>query len=386
MKRYRTYVLLLLPVACASTPRTQTPRSASASLCDSVTWAPKNAPERITVAGRSAITLFVERAPNAVAGRTTHANGQSVFRPHWPLVPGLRYRVKTGYGCETTFAVPAATSTALARVVQIYPVASTLPENILRFYVYFSQPMAEGGFIEHIRLTHVESGEDLSGVFFDNIYELWSTDRTRITLLVDPGRVKTGLRAHRQQGRAFRAGQSYRLQVRATWRTIDGRPLDAGLTKTFRATTEVSRPIDLRHWRLSPPATATRSPLRIDFPVQIDHVAMSHFAHVYSSADTPLRGQWRLSQGQRRAEWTPAEPWPTTERDYRLSIDSRLEDVVGNNLQAAFDHEVGAIKEETAQHRAGIRFQAAVRERSAKAPSADTRGDDDAKRTRTSSP
>ncbi len=48
--------------------------------------------------------------------------------------------------------------------------------------------------------------------FFDNVYELWSDDHRQITILVDPGRVKTGLKENLKRGRAFIAGLRVQTQ------------------------------------------------------------------------------------------------------------------------------------------------------------------------------
>ena len=62
--------------------------------------------------------------------------------------------------------------------------------------------MQEMDILKHIKLT-TEEGKNITGVFFDNQYELWNKDRTEVTLIVDPGRVKLGLLANNKMGRAF---------------------------------------------------------------------------------------------------------------------------------------------------------------------------------------
>ncbi|MEO0931908.1 MAG: hypothetical protein AAFY14_14880, partial [Pseudomonadota bacterium] len=91
---------------------------------------------------------------------------------------------------------PAAACTGPATTVvdEIYPSGDVVPENLLRMYLYFSGPMAEADILPHIRLRH-EDATAVDGVFLSNRFDLWSPDRTRLTLLLDPGRVKTGLNA-----------------------------------------------------------------------------------------------------------------------------------------------------------------------------------------------
>ena len=257
---------------------------------------------------------------------------------------------------DTVIETPPRPAVQAATAQRVHPSATELPENILRFYVYFSHPMAEGQFIQHVRLTHVESGTDLTGVFFDNIHELWSRDRRRITLLVDPGRVKTGLRAHRMRGRAFEAGQTYALRILRTWPTIDGRTLDDDLVKVFRATSEDRRPVDPKRWRVSSPLVGTRSPLQVDFLRSVDHVSLAHFTKVLGARGKPLRGRWRLDDDGQTAEWIPAHPWTASQRGHRLVVHGRFEDAAGNNLNAAFDHALGALGGRGEDREVALRF------------------------------
>ena len=335
-----------LVAACASaSPTTSTLSSA----CGPVRWGPIDAPTWVSMGSATNLTVFVDGATVPIAGSMgAHPRDRRpVFRTQFPLTPALRYRVRSLGGCEATFAVaPLPSNRPAARAVAIYPTADALPANILRFYVYFAQPMAEGAFLDHVRLTHVESGQDLSGVFFDNIYELWSADRKRITLLVDPGRVKTGLQAHAVRGRAFTPGQTYALHIESSWPTIDGRPLAKGFTKIFQAAEPVRKPVDPRRWRLDLPNPGTRQPLRVDFIEPVDHVSVSHFVQVQSAEGEPIGGRWLLAPGERQASWTPHRPWAPAIDSHRLVVVGRFEDIAGNNVNAAFDHHASAFVSE----------------------------------------
>ena len=325
--------------ACAST---STP--APVANCATVRWGPAAAPTWVKMGNAETLTVFVNGAQVPVAGTMTTHEGAPAFRPAFPLAAGLQYRARSGRGCEATFEVAAPDHRpSNARAVAIYPRADALPENILRFYVYFSEPMAEGNFLDHVRLTHLESGEDLSGVFFDNIYELWSRNRQRITLLVDPGRVKTGLQANQQRGRAFRAGQTYELRIRSSWPTIDGRTLAKGLTKVFRAIPEDREGIDPSRWQLDLPSAGTRAPLRVDFAEPVDHVSVAQFVQVRTPGGQRLQGRWALDDDERTGQWIPRQPWTAPIESHRLVVGGRFEDVAGNNVNGAFDHKIGTL-------------------------------------------
>lgn len=228
-------------------------------------------------------------------------------------------------------------------VVAVYPSAEQIPENVLRFYVSFSEPMREGDFLDHVRLERADTGENLTGVFFDNIHELWSSDRQRITLLVDPGRVKTGLVANREMGRAFAAGVPYRLVVLTTWTNTHGVPLVSEYVHTFQAIAEDKTPVEPERWCLTPPEDSSRRPLRIDFGEPVDHVSVHRLLRVLDPGNAPLDGTWTLGPDERTAAWTPQRSWNGPVEDHTLLISGRFEDVAGNNLNAAFEHRPHAV-------------------------------------------
>ncbi|MEN0066190.1 MAG: hypothetical protein AAGA48_28875 [Myxococcota bacterium] len=260
------------------------------------------------------------------------------FYPDLPFTPGLSYTVASG-DCTANVTIPA-TKPFAPHVVGVFPSAGALPENVLRFYVTFSQPMAEGNFLSHLRLERLDTGEDLTGVFFDNIHELWSADRRRITLLVDPGRVKTGLVAHNELGRAFAAGGHYRLHILPTWTSVAGAPLESSYVHDFRAVEEDRERVRPGVWTLHVPDAGTRAPLGIDFGEPVDHVSVHRLVRIRAPNGTLLEGQWRLGPGERTAEWTPVGPWMAPIHDHRLVVSGRFEDIAGNNLNAAMDHEM----------------------------------------------
>ncbi|MEL7204628.1 MAG: hypothetical protein AAGL19_10685, partial [Pseudomonadota bacterium] len=73
-----------------------------------------------------------------------------------------------------------------------YPTAERLPENLLRIYVYFPRAMGKQEGVEIVQLLD-DKGDPMPDVFLANRSDLWSPDRHRLTVLLDPGRVKTGL-------------------------------------------------------------------------------------------------------------------------------------------------------------------------------------------------
>lgn len=224
-------------------------------------------------------------------------------------------------------------------VVAIYPRANELPENTLKFQIEFNVPMREGDFLQHIQL-HSSDGESLSGVFFDNIYELWSNDHRQITILVDPGRVKTGLKENLKRGRAFIAGQEYQLSVLTSWRSLQGDPLQTIYTKTFTAIPEDLESPNVSLIKTSLLKAGSTDLLSITFPEPLDEQQMQDYVRIVSGKEHQppqvVKGKFTIESFGRTLNFVPQIPWETNQV-YSLRIDTRLEDLASNNLQAKFD-------------------------------------------------
>jgi len=226
-------------------------------------------------------------------------------------------------------------SLAQPLVVGVQPTAPDLPENILRFHITFNEPMREGVVFDHVVFRRKDTGEEVAQVFYDNFYELWSDNHRRLTLIVDPGRVKTGLAANSEMGRAFVAGDEYILSVLPGWVSLAGEPLDTQFDYAFRAFPEIRSPMAPRDWQI----TFENRVLSILFDRPIDIYSLSAHAVPITEDDIAVDGRWDLDGNGRSAQFTiEGDAIPT-----RLAIRNRFEDVAGNTIIAAFDHLSGTI-------------------------------------------
>jgi len=260
------------------------------------------------------------------------------FSPRYPWIEGQRYHARFMHDgiVSASFAIPKRAA-APTRILQVYPSADVLPENLLRFYIYFSAPMREGEALRHIQLLDSE-GQNLDGVFLDRVEELWDPTGTRLTLLFDPGRVKTGLVAHERLGRALDAGRSYRLLIDALWRDARGEPLGSPAEKQFLAAPAKQSAPDVSAWRLRAPKSGTNTPLSIRFPDPLDHALLLEFLQVRRADDSVVRGDIALGAAETLWEFRPWDVWAAG--DYAVHVDTRLEDVAGNNLNGLFDRPI----------------------------------------------
>jgi hypothetical protein len=275
-----------------------------------------------------------------MAGTYRIEAGMIRFSPRYPLLPGQRYSAvfDPGYlgGARrivARFDLPSVDGPS-TRALRIYPSAGVLPENLLRFHLCFSAPMREGEALRRVRLLSDE-GQEVQGVFVDTRVELWDPSMTRLSLLLDPGRVKTGLLAHEALGRALVVGLRYRLVIDERFRDARGEPLLGALEKRFSVACASSVPPDARRWELDLPSARTRDPLTVRFPGPLDIVQLSMFMGVRRMEGNGLRGEISVGRDETLWQFVPEEPW---ERGHHaLSVDTRLEDVAGNNLNGLFD-------------------------------------------------
>ncbi|MCZ2344312.1 MAG: hypothetical protein LC104_21340, partial [Bacteroidales bacterium] len=142
------------------------------------------------------LTLRVTPDSPAIFGETKLEQNQLTFTPRFPLTPGLTYRATLHLpGQESvtvSLTVPQPEPKPAATITHIYPTASTLPENTLRFYLCFSRPMTRGDAAKYISLLDADE-QPVPAPFLHFEQELWSPDGTRFTLLFDPGRIKQEL-------------------------------------------------------------------------------------------------------------------------------------------------------------------------------------------------
>ncbi len=104
----------------------------------------------VTPGAGGSVAVYASDAADApaVLGSSREEGGALIFTPRFPLRPGLACRVvyRTAAGAESVHRVrvPLAAVSPSARVAQVYPSGSVLPENQLKFYVHFSAPMSRG--------------------------------------------------------------------------------------------------------------------------------------------------------------------------------------------------------------------------------------------------
>lgn len=305
------------------------------------------------------VTLIDEKLTTSqqqpMLGAYSIAGGAVRFMPRFPLIPGQVYQAALSFDAMLTLLptlvddIPAdlqhktvaaklglpSPKMPATEVTAVYPTADQLPENLLRFYVYFSAPMREGSVLKEIQLVDAQ-GQAVEGVFFDPIFEMWDPSMQRLTLLFDPGRVKTGLRAHEQWGRALTPGKSYTLVIGEGLIDANGNSLARSYEKAFTVTQAALTPPDINKWQVTSPRGGSTDPLTVRFPTPLDHGLLAEFVRIRVADGEMVRGKIELDNHETVWRFTPEEPWQAGA--YELVVNTRLEDIAGNNLHGLFDN------------------------------------------------
>jgi hypothetical protein len=277
----------------------------------------------------------------AMAGSYRLAGDRLQFEPRFALEPGVRYRAVflPGAAGEVTLelALPTGNRTFTTVMEAIYPSAGTLPENLLKFYLRFSAPMSRGQVWDRLRLID-GSGAAVDMPFLEIDEELWDPSTRRLTVLIDPGRIKRGVRPLEEVGPALVEGGSYVLEVLGEWEDAEGKPLVSGFRKAFRVGPPDREPPDPARWTITPPAPGSREPLTVRLDEPLDHGLLHSAIRVAGPGGEPIGGRVLVGNEEQTWSFLPAQAW--AQGEHHLVIATTLEDLAGNSIGRPFEVDV----------------------------------------------
>ncbi len=291
--------------------------------------------------------VFVEEGhfQSPMLGAYVLTNATLRFEPRFPLGRGVRYGVHfspdrlDGYPWSNmipshVFSLPAVQSVPATIVSQVFPSAAVLPENLLKFYVHFSAPMRGGDIYRHIHLRN-EAGKDIELPFLELGEELWNPAMTRLTLFIDPGRIKREVKPLEEVGPALESGKRYTLVIDRAWPDANGESLKEMFQKAFKVGPPDRDPPDTKFWKLQPPPRGSSKPLVISFPKSMDHALAQRMIRVVVPRGELVAGDAVLEDQERRWLFTPTQPWKAG--SHTVLVQTTIEDLAGNNIGKAFE-------------------------------------------------
>ena len=274
----------------------------------------------------------------AILGEYTSASGGVIFKPLIPFTRTLKYEIRLKNQHVAMFEVPGS-NLDRPRITGIYPSADTLPENLLKIYIAFSRPMREHESLDHIKLVRNDV-DTLPDVFLDLKPELWNREGTQLTLWLDPGRIKRDLQPNRRMGAPLTPGQSYKVVILGSWEDQNGSALQGVYEKDFVVSHRDTLSPDPDDWVLRIPLSGSSNPLEIEFTGPLDYALVQEAIGVYDQEGSVIEGKKECALNETLFRFMPTRPW--AKGKYSLRVETRLEDLAGNNLMRPFDRDVTA--------------------------------------------
>src|SRR5215510_13526466 len=204
------------------------------------------------------------------------------------------------------------------RVVLVQPSGPEVPANLLRFSIRFAAQV-EGPLLPRLSLLRAD-GRQVQEPFLEQ--ELWSPSGKILTVLLHPGRVKTGLKAHDEKGPILSAGDDVAL-------ALDGAPI-----KRWRVGPADEIGPTTSQWKVSAVRVESMQPLVVALDGPIDGRDADYLA-IADVRDRRVAGRARLTDAESTWTFTPSAPWRPGA--YKLVVRGTLEDPAGNRLGSHFE-------------------------------------------------
>ncbi|WP_144160733.1 hypothetical protein [Paraburkholderia sp. BCC1885] len=215
--------------------------------------------------------------------------------------------------------------------IRISPQAKVLPANALRFYIHFPRP-GEAHFDRDQLWLLNEEEQVVRDPFLILSQELWSLDGRRLTVLMEPGRIKRGIGSDPPHDPALVVGRAYSLVITARGQTA---------RHAFRVGDPILKAIKETDWRIVSPAVGSLDPVVVYFDRVMDAALCEDEIRVLTPSTGIIQTRVSLAPDGTAAQLIPSLPWSAGE--HRLVVSERLEDVCGNRLGEALDHDLSTI-------------------------------------------
>lgn len=223
-------------------------------------------------------------------------------------------------------------------VEEVYPTAAVLPRNLLRFYVYFDTEMDRHSSHDQIVIRNGR-GERVDDLLLESRFELWSENGRRLTIVLDPGRVKTGLSSARRLGEGLQTGEQFALVIGKGVSAANGCELAIEFQHDFLVAGPDIKIPDPMAWNLQVPQAHSKQALEVGLLKPLDHLSLAYRIRVRTSSGRLVPGRIAIGQSDEVWRFTPNQPWAVDQ--YQLVVDPALEDLAGNRPIGLFDDPTG---------------------------------------------
>jgi len=288
------------------------------------------------------LQVRLQQQVQPVLGQFDEEDDAIVFKPVVPFTPGLIYEIFYQKKIVGSVSIPIPANAKQTVLVNLFPTADTVPENLLKIYLQFSAPMREGEALQYVHLLN-ENKDTLQDIFLDLPTELWNKERTELTLWLDPGRIKRDLIPNRKMGNPLKKGNWYTLVVSPGWKDVQGFSLTKTIEKNFFVEERDSNVPELTSWNIQTPKAGTNQPLQISFGEPLDYFLLGETISILNHKNEIIPGEIQITDRERRIAFTPQQFWK--QGNYRIQVKAILEDLAGNNLNRLFDRDTKTQKQ-----------------------------------------
>lgn len=269
---------------------------------------------------------------------------QVIFQPRFPFLEGRHYLVKftdqSNY--QQIITIPEHAILVPTKVLSYYPSIAVIPENWLKLYLYFSAPMRKGQALEHIH-CYDEEGKPIEQPFLDMGEELWDIEGKRLTLWLDPGRIKRYLHPNIAEGKPLEAGKTLMVVIDKDWKDANGKGLKEATQISYQIGKADRQKPNTEDWTFVYPQSAS-APVEINFKEAMDHALLNSRIVILNEKNEAIEGRIELKNQESHWVFYPERAWlPGV---YTLRLSTRLEDLAGNNLRRVFDRDLTIQSEE----------------------------------------
>lgn len=257
------------------------------------------------------------------------------FTPIIPFRAAQTYEIRQEGRYKASFKVKNLKSLNTPELITIFPTRDTVPENLLKMYFIFSSPMQKVGNASNFISVFNETEQQEVELFLNLEKDLWNKEHTRLTLWLDPGRIKTGLIPNKLKGLPLKQGHSYTITVSGKWKSAMGIPLPKNYTKRIVVVKRDNQIPDILNWELSVPAANSKEALNIKFDKSMDAILAKESLRILYQGEIPVEGDYVLGKHERSILFKPVYTW--NKGTYEIISQSIIEDLSGNNMKRLFD-------------------------------------------------
>lgn len=209
------------------------------------------------------------------------------------------------------------------QVISVHPSGPTVPANLLRISIELAAPI-EGPLLPRLSLVPIDGGT-VEEPFLRQ--ELWSPSGKVLTVLLHPGRVKSGLNAHDEKGPILSTGEDVAV-------ALDGKPI-----KRWSVSEADRHGAVPAAWRFSEVRAGSRQVLVVSLDEPVDALGVNYLA-VRDARGRRVEGRAQLLNGEMTWAFTPRRPWRPG--DYELVVRGTMEDPAGNRMDRQFESSGGS--------------------------------------------